>query len=506
MLGGRIGVAAQADGAIPSVTVAQIRWTQAASYRSRQYTYNNVDQITSISEQTEAGTRTGTPDYDGNGNQTHLTWSDGTAQDNGFDPWNRLTSQTINGQTMGMTYIPGGVERLSRGNVTYRRDGQGLLGMTKDGADTTYGLYGGMQLYESTGGTVTSLVVDPDRTVRGRVGSFGGSAPMFLSRLFTDPTGEASGQIFAQAQQQPNGSTSFMGPTSESTIATGFEWKDGAIIDGLGWHGLMYDAAAKQIQNGARVLDTASGTFLSADAHGYAGSPALYAFPWDPIGMDDKTGNDWEYVADEAGVIPGILWDSTTSGHWRYISGTDPRVPKPGDDITPGMMGLAGNQFGQDDYDRGVAGGAGAFNAWWSNFETAPAAGGSIAYGGAGNRASLVVPPLNVVSTTMNALGHLRMGMASTVLNGARDLTPVFVFDRGSALIAGQSPYRAADEQLSRSDAAKEIAMVIATGGAMHYGMRSIDASAGRIAGFGSSNRPMASSGQLTGGISVTQR
>jgi hypothetical protein len=480
-------VAAAADGGIAQATVTALHWVQAGSYRARSYAYNTVDQITSIVEQTEAGSRTGTPSYNLAGNQTGIAWTDGTSQSNGFDPWNRLTSQTVNGQTVGMTYIPGGVERLSRGTTTFTRDASGLLGVTQGGTTTAYGVFNGLQLYEKTGTAITSLVVDPDRTVRGKVGSLNGSAPMFLSRIFTDPTGEVPSQLFAQVDQQAGGGTVFMGqPTSETTIPNNFVWQEGNAVDGLGWRGRWYDAAPKQVQNGARVLDTTSGLFLSPDAHEYGGSPVLYGFPWDPMGMDDSSGNDWEYV----------------DGHWLYQDGTDPTVPKPHDELTPSDVGLfpGDNVFAWSDYNREMqkplipngldwwsSGRTAIYRSVRSNFDAAPFLGGSVDYGPPGARRTLKVP---AQGDLLQALSIVGATVAGAVVDVNANLNPgMFVADRAGALATGYSYAR--DQRIGRGQTALEIATVAAGGFVVSRAIGSIQTGSTGMIGMGSPGRAL---------------
>ena len=128
------------------------------------------------------------------------------------------------------------------------------------------------------------------------------------------------------------------------------------------------------------VVRTTSSRSAWCIQYGYCGG--------DPVNRWDPSGLDWEYVAGGGGVVGG-WWDTETSGGWRYIPGTPARVPKPHDDITPAMLGLNGNRFTEAHFKAGLGG---YYDRWYANFDLAPANGGPIEYGSAGNRQTLMVP------------------------------------------------------------------------------------------------------------------
>lgn len=65
------------------------------------------------------------------------------------------------------------------------------------------------------------------------------------------------------------------------------------------------------------------------------------------IGPQDPSGLDWEYVYPQPimGADDRPYQIGTEPGYWRYRDGTPTNVPKPNDNITPGMLGISGNVF-----------------------------------------------------------------------------------------------------------------------------------------------------------------
>ncbi len=61
----------------------------------------------------------------------------------------------------------------------------------------------------------------------------------------------------------------------------------------------------------------------------------------------DPSGLDWEYVYPQPimGADDRPYQIGTEPGYWRYRDGTPTNVPKPNDNITPGMLGISGNVF-----------------------------------------------------------------------------------------------------------------------------------------------------------------
>jgi RHS repeat-associated protein len=272
---------------------------------------------------------------------------------------------------------------------------------------------------------------------------------------------------------------------------------------GPGYRGYWYDGIDSETTGAVYHLQNRS--YLSGLGRFAQVDPAKDGVNWyaycdgDPVNRADPSGLDWEYVDGVEGVVRGSWWDTTTSGHWRYIPGTDPFVQKPRDDITPKMLGLSGNRLTQADVDREMA--KPAMGMPWSDtrngyfiqdtryFEQARVVGGtSIEYGPKASRQKLNIPE---GVTAEQVMAGFRVALASTVVDASRDLTPVFFLDRGSALVAGSSPFRTEADQLTRGQAATEFVLVGVTAGTVRYGMRTIDTSATRMVGLGPTSRPL---------------
>ena len=203
----------------------------------------------------------------------------------------------------------------------------------------------------------------------------------------------------------------------------------------------------------------------------------LYAYcGGDPVNRADPSGLDWEYVDGERGIEYGMLWNSSTPGHWRYIDGSPITVPKPHDEFTPKDLGLQGNRFTQADYDRGVNSDEGPYRAWYSNFEQPYGRGGSannVEYGPKGNRRQLHV---GAMSDRQRAAavhqGYVIAGEAGA--HAVVDLNPaLFVADRGYTLVNGQQDILG--QEKTRGQAALELTVAAATVGVARYGVKVID-------------------------------
>ncbi|MDA3960540.1 MAG: hypothetical protein PF961_07100, partial [Planctomycetota bacterium] len=182
-----------------------------------------------------------------------------------------------------------------------------------------------------------------------------------------------------------------------------------------------------------------------------------------------------------------------TVGYWEYIPRSNPTVPKPNDDITPSQLGLSGNVFTQEDYDRGDTSNPDSpFYYWQYNFTSAYRPDGSVRavkYGPNGEF-SVSAPSLTdaqVRDETRSGLKQIVVGGLSTIVDASRDLTPVFIIDRGSALVMGSSPYRGGSDQISRGQAATELAVVAISVGLLRQIGRAIDEQASSATGFGRS-------------------
>ncbi len=287
---------------------------------------------------TELAKRTTTQAYDLAGRLLTRTVKDGndvtlSSDAATWDDLDRMATWASASGSTAFTYRPGSKvpmsDRITWGSNSpversYTADDGGIMAV--DG--TRYGVIGRTALWEDGPDGVVALPGDLSGSVAGRIGRLAGgnqSDPaIWLQRTIYHPDGRS---LVSTAYRDAELGITYTGFTP-------------GLAGGVGYRSMYRHPQVGQYRTDHRWLDVDGAAFTSADPAWPGTGDSQYAYcGGDPVNRADPSGLDWEYV----------------NGHWSYVDGTNPHVPRPNDSLTPARLGLSGNVFTRADYRR-VAG------------------------------------------------------------------------------------------------------------------------------------------------------